>query len=821
MPRLLAAVLLSLLPLAGFAQDRPKAILVLDGSGSMWGQIDGVNKITIAQQVVGELLQGLPDEQQLGLTVYGHRRKGDCTDIETIVAPGAGTRGAIAAAVDGIKPKGKTPMTDAVIAAAEALRYTEERATVILVSDGIETCQPDPCAAARILEETGVDFTAHVVGFDVSGDAEALAQMQCLADETGGTFRTADNAEELAEALTVVAAEPPAPVPVPVRFRGIAGPGGPEITETLVWSIGSAEQTLADYTSALTLTFDLLPGEYRVEALWPRHEESAELVAQIGADTSVVTLVFPAPPPPPVKVDFYATDGANGPRITDPLVWTLHRDGAQIGDPLTQNYFSREMERGEYRVTVTRPADGAAAEEVFGVGQAAKRVILVLPEYRPAATIDAPASVVAGSTFDVRWTGPDARNDYIAAALPDARAGTYDTYTYTREGSPLKLKAPAEPGQYELRYNLAYGNKTLVAVTLTVTAVGATIEAPETAIAGETIDLRWTGPDYQNDYIAVSNLDDRDGAYVNYTYTREGSPLKLAMPVDPGEYELRYTMNEDKAVLVRVPITVTGLTASLKAPESVIAGAAIDVSWVGPDYRNDYVSVSEPGSREGAYATYAYTREGNPLTVAAPLVPGTYELRYVLNQDKKTAASRVIEVLPVSAALEAPDQAVAGATVQVNWKGPDYRNDYVSVAEPDANPAAYVNYAYTREGAPLGLQMPATPGSYELRYVANGQPRSVIATRRITVSPVSAELKGPPEAKIGQTISVSWQGPDYRNDYIAISKPGDNGHVSYTYTRQGSPLTIEAPEAPGTYELRYVMNQDRTVIATQPLVISE
>ena len=217
--RVLAAFLVSLfLALPAAAQERPNTILVLDGSGSMWGQIDGVAKITIAQQVVADLLGTIPPDQALGLTVYGHRRKGDCSDIETVVAPGAGSRDAIAAAVNAIKPKGKTPMTDAVRAAAEALRYTEEAATVILVSDGIETCNPDPCAAARVLEETGTNFTAHVVGFDVT-DSQALAQMRCIAEETGGTFLTAANAAELTTAMTAVAATPP------VR-RDLQGQGG-------------------------------------------------------------------------------------------------------------------------------------------------------------------------------------------------------------------------------------------------------------------------------------------------------------------------------------------------------------------------------------------------------------------------------------------------------------------------------------------------------------------------------------------------------------------------------------------------------------------
>lgn len=51
---LVAVVFASLTTTAGFAQDQSRAILVLDASGSMWGQIDRVAKITIAQQVIGE-----------------------------------------------------------------------------------------------------------------------------------------------------------------------------------------------------------------------------------------------------------------------------------------------------------------------------------------------------------------------------------------------------------------------------------------------------------------------------------------------------------------------------------------------------------------------------------------------------------------------------------------------------------------------------------------------------------------------------------------------------------------------------------------------
>ena len=143
-----------------------RTILVLDGSGSMWGQIDQVYKIEIARDVIRKVLSQAPDDQQLGLVSYGHNRKGDCSDIETLVPVGT-EHTQILDAVDAINPKGKTPLSDAVVFAANQLRYQEERATVILISDGIENCNADPCEVGRSLEATGVDFTVHVIGFDV------------------------------------------------------------------------------------------------------------------------------------------------------------------------------------------------------------------------------------------------------------------------------------------------------------------------------------------------------------------------------------------------------------------------------------------------------------------------------------------------------------------------------------------------------------------------------------------------------------------------------------------------------------------------------
>jgi len=191
-----------------------KSIIVLDASGSMWGQIDGRPKLEIAREALGSVLSGLDPATEIGLMAYGHREKGSCEDIELVVPPAAGTAQAITDAANAMKFLGKTPLTEAVRRAAAELKSTEEKATVILITDGIETCEADPCALGAELEASGVDFTAHVVGFGLT--AEEGATVACLAENTGGKYIQAKDAGSLVEALkTTVAVVEPEPVPEP------------------------------------------------------------------------------------------------------------------------------------------------------------------------------------------------------------------------------------------------------------------------------------------------------------------------------------------------------------------------------------------------------------------------------------------------------------------------------------------------------------------------------------------------------------------------------------------------------------------------------
>ena len=210
MRTLLQLTCFTLVTLPFAAQAAGQSILVLDASGSMWGQIGGKPKVEIARDAVATMLKTWPADEPLGLIAYGHRRKGDCADIELISNPKLLDKTSFTRDVNALQAKGMTPITASVGLAAEQLKFTEQKATVILVSDGEETCKADPCALGKELENAGIDFTAHVVGFDLP-QGPAREQLQCLASSTGGKYIEAKSAAELNKALDEVAQAPAAP----------------------------------------------------------------------------------------------------------------------------------------------------------------------------------------------------------------------------------------------------------------------------------------------------------------------------------------------------------------------------------------------------------------------------------------------------------------------------------------------------------------------------------------------------------------------------------------------------------------------------------
>lgn len=214
----LAAVALSLGVNASLAQIgncATDAMLVFDGSASM-DEISfetGPNtRIVEARQAIRRAMPGIAPYRRVGLMIYGPGPNGACQNLDLRFGPIADAAEPVTDAVDGLRPDGLTPLTEAVRQAALALDYRNSPGVVVLVTDGNETCGGRPCDLAQALNATARDLTVHVIGFravvdffawnNPEQDPQASTTVaRCLSDETGGLFVTTETVDELVVAL--------------------------------------------------------------------------------------------------------------------------------------------------------------------------------------------------------------------------------------------------------------------------------------------------------------------------------------------------------------------------------------------------------------------------------------------------------------------------------------------------------------------------------------------------------------------------------------------------------------------------------------------
>ena len=318
---------------------RGKVVLVLDASGSMWGKVGGKHKITIAREVIRDLMKEWDETLDLGLSAYGHRRKGDCGDIETLIPVSKAKPDKVVSLVNKLNPKGKTPLSEAVKRAALALKYKKQQGIVFLVSDGEETCGANPCAVGKALAEAGVDFTAHVIGFDVAKSKQA--GLRCLAENTGGSFFAAKDAGELLISLQGALEKTKAVAGPNLRLKASLTEGGkPLRRESVIWVIGwdilkaepdakGKRQRIANAGDA-QVGFELPPGKYVADLNWDvvrrehtfevKEGERTEHIVNLDAGVGVFSAVL----------------SEGGQPIKGQVAWTFHK--AKSGDKLGKKF---------------------------------------------------------------------------------------------------------------------------------------------------------------------------------------------------------------------------------------------------------------------------------------------------------------------------------------------------------------------------------------------------------------------------------------------------------------------------------------------------
>jgi len=149
----------------------------------------------------------------------------------------------------------------------------------------------------------------------------------------------------------------------------------------------------------------------------------------------------------------------------------------------------------------------------------------------------------------------------------------------------------------------------------------------------------------------------------------------------------------------------------------------------------------------------------------------------------------------------------------------------LTIAHPgDPAEAAIVSVILGAVSA-TAITTPGEPGSYELRLVRqdSGKPEILARQPLATTSP-SATLSAPDRAKAKTSIPVRGIGPNGERDRVVITAPDaavDAAGPSF-YPAENVEALLEAPDKPGSYELRYVMNaplSGQRILARRPLTI--
>ena len=187
--------------------EKIRLLFIFDGSNSMNAQWEKSSKIKIAKKLMTQTLDSLKflDNIEVALRMYGHQTRivpgqQDCSDTKLEVPFASGTENfeKIKSKIRGLEPKGTTPIARSLEYAAEDFPECDNcRNVIILITDGIEACDEDPCAVSLALRSKGIKLKPFIIG--VGLDTSYLDKFNCI-----GEFLSAQTEDSFKSVLSFV-----------------------------------------------------------------------------------------------------------------------------------------------------------------------------------------------------------------------------------------------------------------------------------------------------------------------------------------------------------------------------------------------------------------------------------------------------------------------------------------------------------------------------------------------------------------------------------------------------------------------------------------
>ncbi|WP_336811513.1 hypothetical protein [Bosea sp. MMO-172] len=174
-------------------------------------------------------------------------------------------------------------------------------------------------------------------------------------------------------------------------------------------------------------------------------------------------------------------------------------------------------------------------------------------------------------------------------------------------------------------------------------------------------------------------------------------------------------------------------------------------------------------------------------------------------------------------ALSAARTIVAGAPLSVFLSNAP-QGARLAIARPD-DPASKAIVVVEPKNAVPTLPTPGAVGTYELRLTVEKDGTPVILLREpLATTEPSATLAAPERVGRGQGLPVRGIGPNGEQDRVMLVKPDAPADADGPrfFPAENVEATLEAPDQPGLYELRYVLHAplaEHRILARRPVKV--
>ncbi|MFM7386922.1 MAG: vWA domain-containing protein, partial [Bacteroidota bacterium] len=204
-PLLFLLIYFAIAPYAyGQVNVKSRILFILDASNSMNSEWGKQTRIQAAKEILVQELEALRgiENTEIALRVYGHQTPfnnlaQDCNDTKLEVPFGENNLDAIQTRIKNLEAKGATPIARSLEASAGDFPDTLTKNYIILITDGLESCDNDPCVIAKKLKEKGVKVTPFVIGLGM--DMSYLANFNCI-----GTYSDAEDKDSFRKVFNTI-----------------------------------------------------------------------------------------------------------------------------------------------------------------------------------------------------------------------------------------------------------------------------------------------------------------------------------------------------------------------------------------------------------------------------------------------------------------------------------------------------------------------------------------------------------------------------------------------------------------------------------------